>query len=117
MMLAGKSIAGAATSQNVTGMSVAMSATRPLQLTYLSAADSVKLASTALVPFVESTQWAPAAQRVPSPDPTFVTQLIANAEQLAERRRWPRDRTADAFSAYAPQRRACGAGLKTRQMI
>jgi hypothetical protein len=96
-----------------------MPAPRPLQLTsFLRPDESAKPASTALVPVVASTQWVPPAQRVPSPDPTFVTQLIANAEQLAERRRWPRDSAADALSAYhARQHRAYGAGLKTRQMI
>ena len=110
-MLAGKSIAGAATSRNVTWMSVAMPATRPLQLTYLRSGESAKPASRALVPVVAS------MQHVPAPDPTFVTQLIANAEELADRRRWPRDRAADASSAYAHQHRAFGAGHKTRQMI
>ncbi|WP_245286902.1 hypothetical protein [Bradyrhizobium sp. Tv2a-2] len=94
-----------------------MSATRPLQLTYLRPAESAKPASTAIVPVVDAAQWVPPAPRFPSPDPTFVTQLIANAEQLAERRRWPRDSAADARSAYTPPRRNTGAGLKTRQMI
>jgi hypothetical protein len=94
-----------------------MSATRPLQLTSFRPAEGAKLASTALVPFVDATQWAPPAPRYPSPDPTFVTQLIANAELLAERRRWPRDNAADALSAYARQRRTSGAGLTTTQII
>src|SRR6516164_5377725 len=117
MMLAGNSIAGAATSQNVTGISVAMSATRPLQLNYLRAGESAKPPSTALVPLVESAQWVPPAPRFPAPDPTFVTQLIANAERLADRRRWPRDRAADACSAYAHQRGTMGAGQTTRQVL
>jgi hypothetical protein len=98
-------------------MSVAMPTTRPLQLTYLRPNASATPASTAVIPVVASTQWIPQAMRLPpSPDPTFVTQLIANAEQLAERRRWPRDRAADANSAYH-QHRVFGAGLKTRQTI
>jgi hypothetical protein len=88
-----------------------------LQLTYLRAGESAKPASTALVPLAESTQWVPPAPRFPAPDPTFVTQLIANAERLADRRRWPRDRATDAFSAYARQRGTMGAGQTTRQMI
>ena len=75
-------------------------------------------ASTAVVPAAAPVQWAAPAERFPAPDPTFVTQLIANAEKLADRRRWPRDRTADAFSAYgAHQHPVFGAGLKTRQTI
>ena len=93
-----------------------MPATRPLQLTYLRPAGSATPAPTAIVPFVQATQWVPPAQRVPSPDPTFITQLIANAEQLAERRRWPRDRAADAASAYR-MHHAFGTGLRTRQTI
>jgi hypothetical protein len=57
-------------------------------------------ASTALVPVVASSQWEPPAGHVPTPAPTFVTQLIADAERFADRRRWPRDRAADALSAY-----------------
>lgn len=118
MMLAGELIAGTATSQYVTGMSVAMPTTRPLRLTYLRPDASATPAATALVPVVASTQRAPPTQPVPPPDPIFVTQLIASAEQLKERRRWPRDRAADACSAYgACQHRTIGAGLKTRHMI
>jgi hypothetical protein len=92
-----------------------MSTTRPERLTYLRSGRSAKPASTALVPVVASTQWTPRAPHLPSPDPTFVTQLIANAEQLAERRRWPRDRATDALAAYRPHR-ALDAGMKTRRM-
>jgi hypothetical protein len=93
-----------------------MPTTRPLQLTYLRPDASTKPASTAAVSVMAPAQWVPPAQRLPSPDPTFVTQLIANAEQLAERRRWPRDRAADASSAYAHPH-IHGTGLKTRQTI
>jgi hypothetical protein len=93
-----------------------MPTTRPWQLTYRRLDAGAEPASTAVVPLVASTQWAPPAARFPSPDPTFVTQLIASAEQLAERRRWPRDRAADASSAYAHPH-LYGTGLKTRQTI
>ena len=105
-------------SRNVTGMSVAMPTARPLQLTNLRPRTSATPASTAVVPFVASTQWEPPPGYLPTPAPTFVTQLIADAERRADRRRWPRDRAADARSAYgAHSHRAFGAGLKTRQMI
>lgn len=93
-----------------------MSATRPEQLTYLRPEAAAKPASTALVPVVTSAQLLPPPQPFPTPDPTFVTQLIANNQQSAERRRWPRDRAADAFSAYHPHHTR-PAGVKTRQMI
>jgi len=105
-------------SRNVTGMSVAMPTARPLQLTCQRPDARTAPASTAVVAVVASTQWTPPAEPLPSPDPTFVTQLIADAERLADRRRWPRDRAADALSAYGThQHRAFGAGLKTRRMI
>jgi hypothetical protein len=97
-------------------MSVAMPTARPLELTCLRPETSATPAATALVPVV-ATQWVPPAEHVPSPDPTFVTQLIADAERLADRRRWPRDRAADALSAYDAHQPVFGAGLKTRQMI
>ncbi len=56
--------------------------------------------------------------RCPSPDPTFVTQLIANAEPLSQTHNVLGESAADAQSAYrARQRRLAGAGLLTRQMI
>ncbi len=111
-MLAGESIAGTAMSRNVTGMSVAMPTARPLQLT------TPRPDASATLPVVASSQWEPPAGHVPTPAPTFVTQLIADAERFADRRRWPRDRAADALSAYgAHPHRAFGAGPKTRQMI
>lgn len=93
-----------------------MSATRPLQSICVRPAEEAKPASTALVPLVTSTQWAQPAPRFPAPDPTFVTQLIANAELLSRRGACSRESAADALSAYhAPH--AYRAGLKTRQMI
>jgi len=94
-----------------------MPTTRPLQLTHLRPDASAKPASTAMVPVAIPAQWVSPTPRLPSPDPTFVTQLIANAEQRAERRRWPRDRAADASLAYAHPHHAYVAGLKTRRMI
>jgi len=105
-------------SRNVTGMSVAMPTARPLQLTTPRPDARATPASTALVPVVASSQWEPPAGHVPTPAPTFVTQLIADAERFADRRRWPRDRAADALSAYgAHPHRAFGAGPKTTQVI
>ena len=63
MILAGESIAGAATSQKVTGMSVAMPTTQPLELTYLRPDASTEPASMALVPVAASSQWAPIFSR------------------------------------------------------
>ena len=40
----------------------------------------------ALVPLVQSTQWSRAHILLPRPDPTFVAQLIATAEQMPQTR-------------------------------
>ena len=89
-----------------------------MELTDLRPDATAAPASTAVVTVAAAAQGLPPAEPLASPDPTFVTQLIADAERLADRRRWPRDRAADALTAYgAHQHRAFGAGLKTRQMI
>lgn len=95
-----------------------MPTARPLQLTCRRSDARITPASTAVMAVVAATQWVPPAEPLPSPDPTFVAQLIADAERFADRRRWPRDRAADASSAYgAHQHDAFSAGLKTKQMI
>ncbi|WP_291691419.1 hypothetical protein [Bradyrhizobium sp.] len=51
------------------------------------------------------------------PDPTFVAQLIATAEQLPQTRVYRRAAPADALSAYgAGQRKAPRSGLRMRQI-
>jgi hypothetical protein len=97
-------------------MSVAMSAPRPRLLTHDE--PSPKPTARALAPFAEPAQWSRPATQVPSPDPTFVAQLIANAEQFAQAGHYPPENTTDAFSAYrARQHRGFGAGRLTRRMI
>jgi hypothetical protein len=55
---------------------------------------------------------------LPRPDPTFVTQLIATAEQLPQTRMLRRASPQDATSAYNEHRRDHrDAGLCTRQTI
>jgi hypothetical protein len=55
---------------------------------------------------------------LPRPDPSFVTQLIATAEQVPQTRSLRRAAPADALSAYNTPRRAVReAGLCTRQVI
>lgn len=63
----------------------------------------------ALVAVAEPTQWRHHPIRVPSPDSTFVTQLLATDEQLAPH-------APDALSAYRP-RHLTRVGLLTRQII
>jgi hypothetical protein len=53
----------------------------------------------------------------PRPDPSFVAQLIATAEQLPQTRYLRRAAPADAMSAYrAGQRSTVGTGLRTRHV-
>src|SRR5215470_14855076 len=53
---------------------------------------------------------------LPRPDPSFLTQLIATAEQAPQTRTLRRGSTADALSAYGADRRNIpDAGLSTRQ--
>ena len=54
----------------------------------------------------------------PRPDPSFVTQLIATADQAPQTRSLRRASLADAQTAYgASQSRRCNAGFRTRQTI
>jgi len=71
----------------------------------------------ALVPVAPSVQWS-AKLPLPRPDPTFVTHLIASAEQVPQTRRLRRATSADAQSAYEPRRNQHpGVGFRTRQLI
>jgi hypothetical protein len=66
----------------------------------------------------EPTRWSQPSVRHPSPDPTFVAQLIANAQALSPSHNHLGESAADALFAYrARQRRPAGAGRLTRQVI
>jgi hypothetical protein len=55
---------------------------------------------------------------LPRPDPSFVTQLIATAEQVPQTRTLRRASPEDALSAYGAHRHPVrDAGLRTRQTI
>ncbi len=69
-----------------------------------------------LVPVTQSVHWSP--RPAPRPDPTFVAQLIATADQAPQTRRLRRASLADAQTAYgASQIRRRDAGFRTRQTI
>ncbi|MEH2524758.1 MULTISPECIES: hypothetical protein [unclassified Bradyrhizobium] len=69
-----------------------------------------------LVPVTQSVRWSP--RRAPRPDPTFVAQLIATADQAPQTRGLRRGSPADAQTAYgASQIRRCDTGFRTRQTI
>jgi hypothetical protein len=80
-------------------------------------AEDARPACTALVPIVEPVRWSNRLPRRSLPDPTFVTQLIATAEDYPQGRNLRRAEVTDALSAYRPVPRLQGAGLRTRQSI
>ena len=81
-----------------------------------SAAGDAKPACVALVPMARQAEWSHKPILLPAPDPSFVAQLIATAEQLPQTRARRRATTADALSAYGANRTRTGdAGLRTRQ--
>ena len=69
-----------------------------------------------LVPVTQSVHQPP--RPAPRPDPTFVAQLIATADQAPQTRVLRRASPADAQTAYgASQIRRSGTGFRTRQTI
>jgi hypothetical protein len=69
----------------------------------------------ALVPVTQSVRWLPKGP-IARPDPGFVTQLIATADQAPQTRSLRRGSAADAQTAYrASQSRRYGTGFRTRQ--
>jgi hypothetical protein len=70
-----------------------------------------------LVPVTQNVQWSPKSA-LPRPDPSFLAQLIATADQAPQTRGLRRASPADAQNAYgASQIRRHGAGFRTRQTI
>jgi hypothetical protein len=70
-----------------------------------------------LVPVAQSVNWSKRAA-TPRPDPTFLAQLIATADQAPQTRGLRRASLADAQTAYgASQIQRCGTGFRTRQTI
>ena len=81
------------------------------------AAEAAKPACTALVPLAEPVRWFNRLPRRALPAPTFVTQLIATAEQFPQTRPLRRADMTDALSAYRVAPKVQRAGLRTRQSI
>jgi hypothetical protein len=70
----------------------------------------------ALVPVTQAVHCSP--RPAPRPDPTFVAQLIATADQAPQTRRLRRASLADARTAYgAGQGLRLGSGFRTRHTI
>jgi hypothetical protein len=73
------------------------------------------MTGTALVPVTPTLQWLPRVV-VPRPDPSFVTQLIANAEHVPQAGRFRRASPADARIAYCRKGPLGSIGARTRQV-
>ena len=74
-------------------------------------------ACVALVPVTQQVDWSP-KRAMARPDPTFVTHLIATADQAPQTRSLRRGSPADAQTAYgASQARRYGIGFRTRQSV
>lgn len=70
-----------------------------------------------LVPVAQPVTWSP-KPATPRPDPSFLAQLIATADQVPQTRSLRRASLADAQTAYgASQAARHGAGFRTRQTI
>jgi hypothetical protein len=69
----------------------------------------------ALVPMVPTLQWVNKAP-LPRPDPSFVTQLIANAEHLPQTSRLRRASSEDARMAYGDKHPLGCVSTRTRQV-
>lgn len=75
-------------------------------------------ACVALVPYTPALQWTSVTACLSRPDPCFVTQLIATAEQAPQTRTLRRATSADAQTAYAASRRPIrGTAVRTMQII
>lgn len=72
-------------------------------------------AGTAVVPLAPTLQWVPKVV-LPRPDPSFVAQLIANAEHVPQTSRLRRASPADAGLAYGGKRPLPSVAARTRQM-
>ncbi|MGY8665963.1 hypothetical protein Q3C01_26920 [Bradyrhizobium sp. UFLA05-109] len=70
---------------------------------------------TALVPLTPTLEWTHKVV-LPRPDPSFVTQLIANAEHLPQTSRLRRASPADARLAYGHRQMLGSVTARTRQV-
>jgi hypothetical protein len=94
-----------------------LSTGRPEQTIEDGVLSDAKPACVALVPVVASAQWSIPSQ-LSRPNSTFVTHLIATAEQVPQTRSLRRATAADAQTAYrANQHPIQDAGIRTRQII
>lgn len=69
----------------------------------------------ALVPLMPTLQWVHKAP-MPRPDPSFVAQLIANAEHMPQTNQLCRASSEDAQMAYGSKRPQQSVGARTRQL-
>jgi hypothetical protein len=80
------------------------------------AGEAKGVSGTALVPLIPTLEWSHKVVVLPRPDPSFVTQLIANAEHLPQASRLRRASPADANLAYGRKRPLGSVSARTRQV-
>jgi hypothetical protein len=78
--------------------------------------EAERMMGTAVVPLTPTLEWVHKVIPLPRPDPSFVTQLIANAEHLPQASRLRRGSSEDAQMAYGGKRPLPSVTSRTRQV-
>jgi hypothetical protein len=78
--------------------------------------EAERMMGTAVVPLTPTLEWVHKVIPLPRPDPSFVTQLIANAEHLPQASRLRRGSSEDAQMAYGGKRPLSSVTSRTRQV-
>ncbi|KJC53916.1 hypothetical protein UB31_06015 [Bradyrhizobium sp. LTSP849] len=78
--------------------------------------EAERMMGTAVVPLTPTLEWVHKVIPLPRPDPSFVTQLIANAEHLPQTSRLRRGSSEDAQMAYGGKRPLPSVTARTRQV-
>jgi hypothetical protein len=78
--------------------------------------EAERMMGTAVVPLTPTLEWVHKVIPLPRPDPSFVTQLIANAEHLPQTSRLRRGSSEDAQTAYGGKRPLPSVTARTRQV-
>ncbi|KJC42611.1 hypothetical protein [Bradyrhizobium sp. LTSP857] len=78
--------------------------------------EAERMMGTAVVPLTPTLEWVHKVIPLPRPDPSFVTQLIANAEHLPQTSRLRRGSSEDAQMAYGGKRPLPTVTARTRQV-
>jgi hypothetical protein len=78
--------------------------------------EAERMLGTEVVPLTPTPEWVHKVIPLTRPDPSFVTQLIANAEHLPQASRLRRGSSEDARMAYGGKRQLPSVTSRTRQV-